>query len=271
MPNLKTFLLSILILFFIAFTRNLKTESLKGSLLSNMNSFSTISTNAQGDIEHHLTITGSASRIVTTNLIIIGLNVETLDMELSESYRRNTLASNRLSEVFSELGIPDRNITTTSYETEKKYRSVYNTVNNTWGQIFEGYKVSNKLNIVLADLSIVSSLIDKALSIGNVLITNISFEYSIPLQKKIKDTILPLAARDALSRAKISANALKVNIDDVKSVNVINDMPFISQVRRAENQQNIAESAAINSAPEIFKGKSRVEVNVYVDFLISKD
>lgn len=271
MPNLKTFILSILTLYLIAFTRNLKTGSLKGSLLSNMNTFSTVSTNAQGDIEHHLTITGTASRIVTTNLIIIGLNVETLDIELSESYRRNTLASNRLSEVFSELGISDRNITTTSYETNKQFRSVYNTVNSTWGQIFEGYKVSNKLNVILTNLGTVSTFIDNALSIGNVLITNIAFEYSIPLQKKIKDAILPVAARDAANRAKISANALKVNIDDVKSVNVINDMPFISQ-NRAQNQAR-AEVGTITSdfAPQIFSGKSRVEVNVNVDFLISKD
>lgn len=260
---------------------SLTTETLKGSLIGALsaNSFSMapVGANQQqttpAEIEHFLTITGTASRTVITDLILIGLNVETLDISLGTSYRENTQASNELSKVFKELNIPDRNITTTSYDTTKKYRSVWVPYNSTWGQIFEGYLVSNKMEVRLSDVKKVSDLIERALAIGSVLVTSISFDYSRVLQKKLKDTLLPLAAEDAVNRAKISAQALRVVIDDVKSANVEDITPFPVNARNQQQQQNIAYAiqAESQTAPQIFAGRTKVDVNVYVNFIIMKE
>lgn len=256
---------------------SLTTESTKGSLLSelNSNSFlmaSQLQPNIPKEIEHFLTITGTASRTVQTDLVLIGLNVQTLDLELSTSYRENTLASNKLAKIFKDLKIPERNITTTSYDTIKKHRNVWVPYNSTWGDIFEGYQVSNKLEVMLSDIKIASDLIDRALAVGPVLVTSISFDYSKIMQKKLKDKLLPIAAKDAITRAKISAQALRVTIDDVESASVSEFQPFPVYAR--QEQYRIAQDngiAAASFAPEIFAGKTKVETNIFVKFIISKD
>jgi hypothetical protein len=254
---------------------SLTTETLKGSLLGTLNSNSFLMASQSPttpiiptEIEHFLTITGTASSTVQTDLTLISLNVETLESELSASYRKNTFASNKLVEVFSNLGIPEKNVTTTSYDTNKQYRSVWVPFNSTWGQIFEGFKVSNKLEVRLSDLQKASELIDRALAIGSILVTNISFDYSKNLQKKLIDSLLPLAAKDAYDRAKISAQALRVLIDDVKSASVFEFTPFPRQIPRSQQSKM---ASAEYAAPEIFSGKTKVNVSVNVNFIITKE
>ncbi len=273
--------LTLLILFTLLLSKaanSLSTETLKGSLINtlNANSFSMApvrTTSQTTEIEHFLTITGTASRSVTLDLILIQLNVETLNLDLSTSYRENIDASNKLSQVFIKLGIPDKNITTTSYGTRRKTRSVQDPIKNTWTEILEGWEVSNQMQVILSDLQIVSDLIDKSLAVGPVQVTSIAFDYSKNLQKKLKDMLLPLAAEDAIKRAKISGKALQVVIDDVKNCDVDEFSPVINTQQQQKNLIVVAREAASNAdaPPAIFVGRSTLDVSINVKFIITKE
>ncbi len=272
----------ILILFTVLLEKSansLTTETLKGSLINalNANSFSMAPvpiTYQTSQIEHYLRITGAASRSIISDLILIDLNVETLNLDLGISYRENTDASNKLSQVFVKFSIPDKNITTTSYDTTRQTRNVWDPNTKTWNEIFDGWRVSNKMQVRLFDLKKVSDLIDKALAIGPILVTSIAFDFSKIFEKKLKNLLLPLAAEDAVKRAKISGEALEVIIDDVKSSDVQEYTPIPIRSRgglQGARLKKFAAAEAIEAGPEIFAGTSKVDVLINVNFIIRKE
>jgi len=225
-------------------------------------------------IEHTLAITGTASKTVPTNIVILGLNIETLEDTLAQSYKKNNEISRKLANYFKQLNIPDKNITTTNYYSTPKYRSVRKEINNTfiYDNIFEGYQVSNLINAKLSDLKMVGYIIDYATSLGRVLITQITFDYYRPLQKQIKDSLLPLATKDAIERSKISASALKLIIKDVKTANVREFSPFspINYNYRPESRAYPVAAAYAPAPPTIFSGTTKIDSNIDVTFIISK-
>jgi uncharacterized protein YggE len=256
-----------------SFIKSLTKKTIKNSLMTGMNSFTYASINSKGESEHYLKITGTGLKTVPSDLILLRLNVETLYMDQKESYLKNTLASYNLSNAFSQLNIPEKNITTKSYNIFKKFRSVQNATSGKYDEIFEGYKVSNKMDVSLSSLELVYELIDRALSIGNILIRQILFDYSRPLQNVLRNSLLPVAAKDAVDRAKLSADALKVTIDDVKSTRIYESAPIQLPPDYEENNfylRSYYSSARIGrSGPQIFKGKKEIEVSIFVDFIIS--
>lgn len=56
------------------------------------------------------------------------------------------------------LGIPQTNITTTSYQISKDMRSEQ--VNNTWVSVFKGYQVTNQIEVRLSNMANDMNLID---------------------------------------------------------------------------------------------------------------
>jgi len=236
--------------------------------MADMNLFSDVSACPHYVIEHFLTITGTGSKTVQSDLIILGLNVENLDIDLKESYLKNIQTSNSLSNAFNELNIPEKNIATISYDTTKQYKNVYIPANNTNVQIFEGYLISNKIEVTLSDVDLVSELIERALSIGNILVTNISFDYSRPLQNLLRKSLLTVAAKDAFDRAKLAAGALKVTIDDLSNASVYYSTPFELRSKRDIIERTLSLSS--NSGPEIFVGRTKIDVSIFVNFIIRK-
>lgn len=224
----------------------------------------------ENKFEHILSITGKASESVDTDIIKIGIKVETLDLSLQDSYRKNTNSSNLITKVFKKLKIPVKNLTTKEYSMVKSTRSVYNATNNIYSEIFEGYKIINEIEITLIDINKTAKLIEEAMKFDYVLISKINFEYSKKLNKGISQKLLQQAAVDASERAETTANALDVDIKDVKYVY---EQGSIYEERRPIAIPTVApiyHGAANLTGPMIYSERSSLGVNLAVNFIISK-
>jgi len=221
--------------------------------------------------DHILSITGTSYERLETDSIILSISIETLNISLAESYKTNTISSNKVSNVFEALQIPDRNITTKSYKSEKLFRTISFPENKTEIEVFEGFKIVNSIEIRLSsrDLSKILNLIEGLIQAGNVLVNTIKFELSRRMSKLASDTLLKEAARDALERASVTTENLDLTIDDVKRIN----SNIVEEREEDEGRYKLrsAKKRLImrgTSRPTIYSGTINLESRVLVDFII---
>jgi len=221
------------------------------------------------EVQHFLNSKGNVVRSVRQNIVVVSLNIETLDFNMQKSYKDNFISSSKVDKLFKTLKIPIKNIQTYSYEMNKKTRLIYNQTKKAYDRIFEGYTVSNQINIKLSNLLTASELIDGALSIGNVLIKSVNFEVDKKKEIEMQSKIILLAAEDSLKRAEITSKALSLNLDDVNSVYVSTYTPQIWR-RRSSTSARMIESIMAPDGPTLFSGKSKLNAIVNVSYLVTK-
>lgn len=242
------------------------------------NALSTLSTEsltqfapAPVDNEHTLSLTGSAMREIETNLIKIGLNIETLNLVLKKSYEENSEASSRVTKTFALMGIPKRNITTTNYEITPVYENEYFAANNSYVSVFKGYRVKNQLEVTLSKKRLAADLMDKAVLSGPVLVTYVSFGFTDGFIKNIKDSLLEEATLDAYERAKSIAGTLKVSVEDVKLITIRDfTSPQANQLSYQYEKAYISGAGPSMAPPTFYSGTQWVTMNVGVTFVIVK-
>lgn len=257
-------LFSLLIIFLLQYIFPLSNYAMK-----NMLSFELEQNQPLLKPDHILSITGISSDRLDTDIILLSISIQTLDLSLSASYQMNTLSSNKVSNVLKQMQIPDRNVTTKSYYTEKQFKSIFVPANNTYIDVFEGYKIVNSLEIRLSDVNTIPSLIDSLIQAGNVLVNKIEFQLSRGLKKMVSDRILREAASDALERATVTAETLDLTIADVKKIDVREALQIIERDME-EHSRSKSRGAAAKAVPTIFSGTSQIETRILVDFIIKK-
>jgi len=226
--------------------------------------------------EHILSITGIAYERVDANIIVFGINIQTKELNLIDSYHKNTISSNKITKIFKDLNIQERNITTKSYTMEKVINNVWVPANQTYIEVFEGFSISNKIEIGLSEIDKLSNLLSEIISVENILVSKIEFLVSRNLKKKIQDRLLREAADDALERAKITADMLDVNIIDVKTINVEQLLTDNIDNENENDYRGVLRSgrkASLSSAspsPKIYSATSNIQSKVYINFILQK-
>lgn len=223
------------------------------------------------DTEHTLALTGKAMRELETNLIKIGINIETLDKVLKKSYDENSEVSNTVTKIFKQMGIPKRNITTTNYDITPVYENEYFSQNNSYVSVFKGYRVKNQLEVTLSKKLLAADLMDKVVLSGPVLITYVTFGFTDGFVKNVKDSLLEEATLDAYSRARSIAETLNVSIEDVKLIRITDfGMPSISQLDYKYGKDYISGAGKGLAPPTFYSGTKWVTMDVGVTFVIVK-
>jgi uncharacterized protein YggE len=219
--------------------------------------------------DNTLSITGSASFNIPSDIIKVGITIETNSTVAKLALQQNNNISNSIDNVLTDLNIPLKNITTTDFRITPRYDSVYIKDNNTYISVFTGYFVTNSLDISLSDLSMATKLIDKAVDGGANKIQYVSFDVSTELQKKVQYDLIKYATKDAVSKAEILTDSLGLEIIAVKTVR-LNENNFQATPIMYNYASRMADSAMAGAAPsaKLYTGNSKQTVTVDVTFLI---
>lgn len=224
------------------------------------------------DTEHTLYLSGSAMREIETNLIKIGINIETLNMILRNSYEENSQTSSKVTNVFEQMGIPRRNISTTNYEITPVYENEYFPTNNSYVSVFKGYRVKNQIEVTLSKKRLAADLIDKVVLSGPVLISYVSFGFTDGFIKNVKDSLLEEATLDAYERARSIAGTLRVSVEDVKQISISDfTSPQANQLNYQYEKAYISGAGPSMAPPTFYSGTQWVTMNVGVTFVIVKE
>jgi uncharacterized protein YggE len=211
--------------------------------------------------ENTMMVQGSASVNVPTDLIKVGVSIETNHKDAKRAYTMNNEISQSVDRVLKTINVPEQNITTTDYRINQDYTSVYVPENNTYVSIFKGYIVSNNLEIQLNDLNMATEVIDKVIDAGVNKIGYVNFEVSPELQKKVQYNLISYATQDAINKATILADNLGLDLVAVKSVKMGDSAPDAYPLVRMDA---MAMGGATSS--KLYTGNSKQSISVDITF-----
>lgn len=218
---------------------------------------------------HTLSVTGTAQRSLNASLIKIGVTIKTKAPAAREALSQNNRNSSSVGQAINGLGIPDANITTTDFNIRAVYKSIYNETSKTYYSEFDGYEVSNSLEVSSLDPNIAAQLIDDVITAGATTIDYVRFDVTPAELARVKNNLITQAAADAYHKAVLAARPLNVKIDDVQSISIRDyNIPTPRPLYRLGASDMAAEAAP---APTLYTSNTNTaSVDIYVVFIVSK-
>ncbi len=210
---------------------------------------------AVGIRQNIISVTGTASKDVAPDQVVINFGVETQALSAVEASQKNSATMNNIVEAVKDLGISNDEISTSRFNIWPNYDSS--------GRVITGYTASNIVSVRTEQITKASEIIDAAVDAGANRAENIYFTLSSELDKQVRDELIADAVQDAKMKAEKALAPLDKNIIGVKSVALSEFgipppiMPFDVMVKRAEG-----------SATPIFQAEQQVSTSVSVIFLI---
>jgi len=221
-------------------------------------------------VDHTLSISGTGRVSIPTDCIRLGFTIETKDMEAGVSFTKNNEISSKVNFILlNETNIPEKNITTVNYQISPKYTSVFIESNKTYIERFEGYIVTNQIDVEISDKETAIKLIDSLVKAGVNKINYVKFDVQPEVASQAKKNLLGIAVSDAFERAKLTAKHSNLRIFDVLSINVAE--PFVPSTPTYLESRSFAANGAFQLARRsLFSGQQQLVVTVNILFIVKK-
>lgn len=232
---------------------NLATQN---TLPSNIDYDSEAFAQTVGIRQNIISVTGTATRDVAPDEVVINFGVETQSLTAIEASQKNAATMNNVIEAVKDLGISDDEISTSRLNIWPNY--------DTSGRIITGYTVSNIVSVKTEQIAKASQIIDAAVEAGTNRVDSIFFALSAELDKQVRDELIADAVQDAKMKAEKALTPLGKHIIGVKSV-ALSEFGIPPPVMSFD-MRTVAKGAEL--ATPIFKAEQQVSTSVSVIFLI---
>ncbi|MGA9540930.1 MAG: SIMPL domain-containing protein [Methyloceanibacter sp.] len=154
-----------------------------------------------------------------------------------DALSKNTNAMTEVVGTLKETGIEPKDIQTTDFNVSP----VYEQKKNGQAAFVTGYRVSNKVHIIVRDTKKLGDVLDKVVAAGANQIGSISFGIAKP--EKLKDEARKLAMRNAIDNAKLYADAAGIELGPVMTI--AEDNGFTPRPYRGRAAPMMAEASPV--------------------------
>ncbi|MFQ5969922.1 MAG: SIMPL domain-containing protein [Nitrososphaerales archaeon] len=202
-----------------------------------------------------ITVSGSASTSTDPNQLVISFGLETQASTASQATQENAQRMNAVVNAVKELGINEKDISTSSFSVSPIYDKTR--------QFVTGYRTSNIVTVKTDKLEMAGEIIDTAVGAGANRVNSLFFTLSDDLKKKLSDQLIGEAVKDAKMKAEMALEPLGQQIIGVKLVSLEH---FV--VPRPVTFERFA--ADVAAPTPIFEAEQQVSISVVVTFLISQ-
>jgi uncharacterized protein YggE len=221
---------------------------------------------------------GSATTKVQPDKVSVTVGVETNGTTAQEASSSNANATDDVVAALIELGIPEEQISTSSYNVYPVYSQelmseppevcimIYPPPPECLpGQEIVGYAASSSLTVELdvdGDID-GGQVIDAAIEAGANTVNGVFFFISSEMQEEIRDGLIGDAIESARHRADVAATAVGMEVSGVKAIN-LNDVqfPFFSSGLDTSFREG-------GIAPTLLPGEQQVTMTVSVVYYLS--
>ncbi|MBI5223008.1 SIMPL domain-containing protein [Candidatus Micrarchaeota archaeon] len=234
--------------------------------------------------DHVLSVSGSSSKKVAPDLLLINLRVQTQDLLAKDSQSENARVMAQLKSKLKSLGLADSDIKSASYSVMPAYDSIYNCPRPSggmmpsdpsysngckWDSVIRGYITVHSLEVSVKDLTKGGDVIDGASTAGvnQTFVDSIYFTLQDETRNRVQSELLRDASVMAKSKAQNMASGLGVSVGKVLSASESynSPMPYAYYSRGA-----MAESVAAPSVPtSVSGGEIEVSASVSVGYATS--
>ena len=207
-----------------------------------------------------LTAVGTASREITTDNLRIGIQINSKNTCAEQALKDNTSISNRVTEALLRIRVPKKNISTVNFTLLPLYNLSADPLGKKVEQ-FDGYIVSNYIEVITSKIFLAGKIIDNAVGIGASSINYVKFEILNETIEAVKTDLIEIAVRDAGFKAMQALYPLNYKIDEVAKV-VIDDFTPIAKL------QDVFTHGLCHST--LFNNKKKLTAKVTVTFYIKE-
>jgi uncharacterized protein YggE len=212
---------------------------------------------------------GTATTKVQPDRFSVTVGVETNGSTAEEAADKNAAAIEQVIAALRGLGIPEGNMSTSSYSVYPVYATKMPGCASDIGapecqpsQILQGYKASNSVTVTLDAGGNIEpgQVIDTAIQAGANTVQGAYYFLSQERQMEVQEGLISQAIENARQRAVIAASAVGMGVDRVKSIN-LNDVQFPVFAKEV--------SVAQDGGTQILPGQQEVTMTVNVVYIIT--
>ena len=206
---------------------------------------------------------GNAGNSLISNRVKIEFSIKSKKYSAIEALADNIKDSQAVKNALISLGVNAENdLQTTSFTVTPQYRSVFNTVTQSYDSIFDGYEVMNSFQLTSLKKELSGKLIEQAVKAG-ASINSISFDVTEEIVKKAKMDLIKPAIDDCNKQFKNTLDPIKYKAGDFISIN-IHDMQ--------QSSPHIISFEAFRSADStpIFPKKIIISIQIDIKVKINK-
>lgn len=204
-----------------------------------------------------LTAVGNGDASVVPDTAEVRIGVETESLTATQAREENASRVQNLVAVLKSLGIPDKDVRTSSYQINPVRR--YDEKIQGLPPIV-GYNVQNIISVKTEKMDIVPTILDKAVEGGVNRVDSINF--SVKNDTAVRQEALRKAVADARANAQQMAKELGVKLDKVYSIQQGGGVSTPMPMMYAKSM-----SADASSTP-VFPGETTINASATVVFII---
>lgn len=198
-------------------------------------------------MERSITVKGTAQAKRSPDLVVLELNLESLDLNYETAMTMAATAVSILKSAVTSAGFSAKDLKTTNFDVQTHYRGETDPKGN-YQQIFDGYQVSQGLKLEFAwdqgTLGRVLRAIGESRANPRL---NIRFTLADP--QSVQAELLQSAAANARHKAEVLAAAARVRLGELLRIDYNwSDIHLYSQTNYAMEDRLMAKSLA---APEM--------------------
>lgn len=209
-----------------------------------------------------LTVTGTAEVSVQPDICYVSFGVETIDKHSArDAYRTNSALMNAVTAAVKAAGIEAKDIQTSRFSVAPSYRYE----DKTRKRIFDGYVVSQQIDVKVHDLEKVSGVLDAGIEAGATEIGSVSFTVENP--KRYTAEARLEAARAAQAKAQTMAEVMGVRLGKPTSITESEPNNWGGNYAQANVMMESRSGDAVDT-PSLQPGEVKLTRTVYVTFEI---
>jgi len=208
-----------------------------------------------------LTVTGTAEVAVQPDICRVSFGAETTNKQSArEGYRTNAALMNAITAAVKAAGIEAKDIQTSRFSVAPSYRYE----DKTRKRIFDGYVVSQQIDVKVHDLEKVSAVLDAGIEAGATEIGSVTFTVENP--KRYTAEARMEAARAAQAKAQTMAEVMGVKLG--KPTSITESEPGGYGNYYAQANVMTASTGDVVESPSLQPGEGKLTRTVYVTYEI---
>lgn len=200
-------------------------------------------------MNRHITITGVGKARVKPDLIVITMNLTTIDYEYEKTMQLATTAISKLNEAVISVGFGKKDLKTTRFNIDTYYEN-YRDKNEDYKRRFAGYNCEHGLKLEFDYDSVRLSQVLSAVAKSEVF-PEISIQFTVKDSNAVSDQLLINATENAHKKAEILARAASAKLGELIQIDYSwQDIYFHSETSYKRDSHIMMEAAAPEIEPE---------------------
>lgn len=209
-----------------------------------------------------ITMNGQGRVYAAPDIAILSAGVVTEDKVAATALKANNEAMQKVIATFREAGVEERDIATSGFSVQPRYRHVQPRNGEQEAPRITGYEVRNGVTVKVRDLAKLGGVLDAAVTGGSNQINNLSLD--VEKTDELRDEARKAAVADARRKAELYAEAAGVKLGRVVTISETNGAspprPYAARMQ----------SASVSADVPIAGGEQELGVSVNITWQIEQ-